>query len=265
MFELNMQEFNKVAHLLDKIDHNKSIIFSVIEGTAKGSIYVDDLDKPNTVFIFPENSFFYIAGNEKNNEFNNKLYTLIFEDILGESNDAEMVLFPLSQGWKDKLNELLKGKKAITIDRKTFSFDEVAFNTNKINISEKLLDGYSLKRIDKDIANKINVTKSWKSIDEFLNRGIGYCIVKDNEIVSACYSIYVGKGEAEVDIFTKEEYMGQGFGKIVATSFIENCLKEGLSPIWSCWPFREASRALAKKLGFKGEEDIQAYYWSPNM
>lgn len=265
MFELKAKEYKKVVHLFQDIDHNISIIFSIIEGTSKGIIYVDDLDNPKTVFICPEDSFFYIAGDENNDKFNDMLYTLIFEDILGKSNGGELVLFPLSEGWKDKLGELFKNKGAITIDRKTFSFDEVEFKTNKINISEKLLDGYDLRAIDKEVANKINITKSWESIDEFLDKGIGYCIMKDNEIVSACYSIYVGKGEAEVDIFTDEKHMGQGFGKIVATSFIDNCISRGLIPSWSCWPFREASRALAKKLGFQEKEDIKAYYWSPNM
>lgn len=265
MFELKMQEYQKVVHLFQGLDHSIPIIFSLIEGASKGRIYVNDLDNPKTVFLYPENSFFYIAGDENNDKFNKRLCTLIFEDILGKSNEAEMVLFPLSQGWKHKLGELLKDKGAITIDRKTFRFDEVAFSANKINISEKLPDGYTVRPIDKDIASEIDVTKSWKSIDDFLNRGIGYCVMKDKEIVSACYSIYVGNGEAEIDIFTKDKYMGQGFGKIVATSFIDNCLLRGLIPSWSCWPFREASRALAKKLGFQEMEDVKAYYWSPNM
>jgi RimJ/RimL family protein N-acetyltransferase len=38
-----------------------------------------------------------------------------------------------------------------------------------------------------------------------------------------------------------------------------------LEPHWACWPEREASIALAKKLGFEEAQDVPAYYWREDL
>ena len=43
-------------------------------------------------------------------------------------------------------------------------------------------------------------------------------------------SIYVGGGEAEIDIRTDERYRGRGYARLTACAFIEACLEKGLRP-----------------------------------
>ncbi|QVK20697.1 GNAT family N-acetyltransferase [Mycoplasmatota bacterium] len=261
MNKLNTKDYYKVNTALKNIEHSIPIVFSIVEGIAKGSIYVDDLNEPKTVFLYAEDSFCYIAGEVGIKNFSTELRDLIFNKILVDG--GELVLFPLSSGWNEELLKLFNEKGTITIQRKTFEFDKSKFEANKKII--ELPKGYTLKQIDEEIAKKINITKSYKSVEKFVANGIGFCILKDGEVISACYSIHVGNSNAEIDIFTKEEYMGKGFARIVAASFIEKCIEKGLTPNWSCWPFRETSIILAKKLGFIEREDEIAHYWAPDM
>lgn len=265
MFELEAKEFYKASHLFDRSEHNIPVIFSVIEGNIPGKLYVDDIDNPQSAFLYPKDSFFYVAGASDNSKFNGELYEMIFEDILKSSNEGELVLFSVSEGWRITLDELLKDKAAIKIARKTFTFNQSMYLGNRINPGEKLTHGYQLVPLNHEIAKKIEVTKSWRTVEDFLDKGIGYAILKGNDLVSACYSIYLGKGEAEVDIFTDEKYRGMGLAKITATAFIDGCISKKIKPSWSCWPFREASYNLAKSIGFQEKQDVQAHYWSPSM
>jgi len=60
----------------------------------------------------------------------------------------------------------------------------------------------------------------------------------------------VGGGQAEISVDTNEEYRNRGLATITCAAFIEYSVSLGLIPNWSCWDFRTASIALAKKLGF---------------
>jgi hypothetical protein len=41
--------------------------------------------------------------------------------------------------------------------------------------------------------------------------------------------------------------------------------QKGLKPNRACWPEREASRALARKLGFEEKPDVPALLWFEGM
>jgi hypothetical protein len=68
-----------------------------------------------------------------------------------------------------------------------------------------------------------------------------------------------------VDIFTEEACRGRGLAAITACAFIEECLTRGLTPAWACWPYREGSYKLAKKLGFEERPDAPAFFWTEEM
>ena len=264
MIELQQKDYHKVIPLFEGIDHSIAEIFSVIEGNIPGKIFVDDRESPKTVFMYPKDSFFYVGGYENNSKFNNEMYKMIFENILDDSSEGELVLFYFTEGWSEKLDILFKDKEAIKITRKVFEFNKDLFTFNKIDIEQSLPGEFTLKEIDGIVAEKIGVIKTWNSIEDFLQKGIGQCIIKNEEIIAACYSIYYGSRKGEVNIFTKGPYRGKGFGKIVATAYIDSCISKGITPGWSCWPYRKESYNLAKKLGFEEKEDVKAYYWSKN-
>ena len=106
---------------------------------------------------------------------------------------------------------------------------------------------------------------AYKSLVESQSKRFGVCLLRGSEIVSACTTVSVGGGQAEVDIHTEEVCRGRGYGYLTACAFIEQCLVRGLMPSWACWPYREASQALAGKLGFEARPDVLAHYWAETM
>ncbi|MTI47384.1 MAG: GNAT family N-acetyltransferase [Firmicutes bacterium] len=264
MFELHKNEYYRINEVFQDISHSHPIVYSVLEGNQPGKVFIDDIKNPRTALLYPTNSFFYIAGDEKNNEFLQEIKKLIFEDLL-VNNEDELVLFAFSKKWRDKLDELLGDKESVKIERRDFDFIKTKFKEKRLDLDKGLPKGYKLIKINKEVANQIGIIKSWGNIEGFMNKGIGYCIVKGDKVVSSCYSIYIGNKMAEINIHTNENHREKGLATAVVISFIEECLSRGIKPNWSCWPFKEASLKLAKKLGFVEKKDVVAHYWSRNI
>jgi hypothetical protein len=82
MIKLEPSEFATVAPLFSGIDHNIAIVFSVLEGSAPGRVFVDDPGHPQSAFLSVENAFSYVAGDENDDTFGQALLRLVFEDLL---------------------------------------------------------------------------------------------------------------------------------------------------------------------------------------
>lgn len=245
MIELKRSEFAFAAPLFAGIDHNVPIVFSVLEGTAAGSVFVDDPGCPRSAFVAVGGAFSYVAGDETDDAFGRALVALIFEDLLPSHEEQELVLFAFTDAWRAKLDTLLTPKGAIRIHRKAFSFD-AAHAPDFRSWRSRVPTGCRMESI---------------GLVEGDPR-FGVRLMKGHEVASECTAVFVGRGEAEIDIHTDENHRDLGLGVLTAGAFLEECLGRGLRPNWTCWPEREASIALARKLGFVEQEDVPAHLWA---
>lgn len=244
MNKLNKSEYNRVAPLLKDIKHNRALIFSIIDSNLNANIFVDNQHNPKAALLLWEFSF--LLGLEENNEFNKNIYDYILNNTIQSTEDSELILFLDIKSWPN-LVKLLNEQGCITIKRKMFSFSPDKFHKLTKVLSE-LPHDLTLSTID------INASKN-----------IGFCVKKDNKIISSCISVAVGANEAEIDILTDENYRKRGLATIVATAFINHCLNNDMLPVWSCWPERKGSIALANKLGFDENEDVPVILWAQDM
>lgn len=261
MIEINASEYHKVIRLFQNIDHSIAIVFAVLEGNSPGRVFVDDLATPSSVFLFPEGTFFYINGDENNAAFCQSVSNLIFDEILPNAIEKEAVIFAFTTAWRNRLDLLLRTKGVITIHRKVFHFNPEKFADYRRKPAN-LPDGLTIQPIDSALAEKYPV---YQPLIEPRSKRFGFCLLKGDEVISECSSIYVGGSEAEIDIHTKEEYQGRGYAQLVASAFITACLSKGVRPNWACWPERQASVALARKLGFEEQPDIPAHLWAEGL
>jgi len=261
MIELDPYKFHTVSPLFDEIDHNVALVYSVIEGNSPGRIFVDHPHSPSSAFLFPEGTYYYVGGSENNEKFNRALVRLIFQDLLPHAIEKELILFAFSDAWREKLDSLLSDRGVTRIHRKIFTFNPTKFEIHA-GWRERIPEGFCLRHIDEQFAEKHPV---YKPIVDPGAKKFGVCLLKNDEIVSACTSVCVGRNKAEIDIHTAEKYRKQGFAILTACTFIETCLSKGLTPNWACWPERKASCALAKKLGFENKPDVPAHYWAESQ
>lgn len=93
-------------------------------------------------------------------------------------------------------------------------------------------------------------SRFWSSVDDLLAHGFGACLVAhDGAVVSVCYASCVADGLAEIDIATRDDRRGRGYGGIVAREFVRQCRRRRMAPTWDCFTANQASLRLAGSLG----------------
>ncbi|MEN2766110.1 GNAT family N-acetyltransferase [Ornithinibacillus xuwenensis] len=231
---------------------------SVIDGIIPGSVYVDNQKRPETILIGTNNGIYFIAGSDRNVEFNTMFLNYYRQCTKGDA--SRFTLFSPTSSWNHVIKELLQKETSQMVRRKYF-FNEKD-ETTKI---QQLPDGFDLVVINEkmiDASSNFNrdyYSQYWNGVSNYLKYGIGYCVVHNETVVSECTSIFVSNQYAEIDIVTQEEYAGNGFAYLLGNTFIKKCFEEGLTPAWDCDKQNVGSQKLASKLGFDRFEEYSIY------
>ena len=183
---------------------------------------------------------------------------LILSELV--SSEGDLLLFPTSEAWQSTLDTLFSDYARLHVARKVFTFQPAVFAERHTGWRERLPAGYTIRQYDCTLAENTELADFWGSLDTFLARGVGFAVMKGDEVVSRCHTVMVGGGEAEISIETAEPYRRRGFATLAACAFIEQCLEQGLRPAWSCWDNNIPSQILAQKLGFNHPVDVPVIY-----
>jgi RimJ/RimL family protein N-acetyltransferase len=151
------------------------------------------------------------------------------------------------------------------IVRNVYSIDQERF-TPRADWRAHVPTGCHVQRYDRALAESAGgIAECWGSIVRFLSHGLGYAVLKGDEVVSRCHTVLVGDRRMEISIETAEPYRRKGLAMLAACAFVEHCLQAGLHPDWSCWLPNEASGKLAEKIGFKRETDVPVIFAMPQQ
>jgi RimJ/RimL family protein N-acetyltransferase len=83
--------------------------------------------------------------------------------------------------------------------------------------------------------------------------------VRDGAIGALAFSATRFDDWLEIGIETRAAYRGQGLARAVAVAMIENCLAQGLTPVWACRKENTGSLHLAQSLGFVITTELPFY------
>lgn len=258
MMLLQNNEYETAIKNFKNIDHSIPIIYSVIEKNNGGKVFVDNVKNPENIFILPDGGFIYYDTLNSSEDFMLEMKSFLFSELIPAMTEKEMVLFAFDEQTRTCLDKIFSDEGVIRIQRFIFDFSQEKF----LNLEVRALpEEFSLTMMKDEELREYNVLKN----TGYSHRQMGCRIMKGSTVISQCVSIFIGGGEAEIDIFTHENYRNKGMATICAHSFILECLKKGLKPSWSCWPFRAESIVLAEKLGFMNKKMVDAHFWAENM
>ena len=271
IYELRKSEYTTIQPLLKKLTFTLSDD-AVIKGIRPGKIYVDNLTNPKTAFVWAKPSEFCLSGSPDNDQFNSSLKNLVDEKITPEllsHNIKFSVLYYSSADWDCKIKFILKSQSS----KKNYRWLH-KFKQQKVSWKRKIPSGFHVERIDelflksKKLNNINNVIDyilfNWNSVENFIKKGFGFCLLCGDEIVSWCISgDNVGK-KCKLTIGTDEKYRNKGFASLIASIFLKDCLNNNLIPVWHCGTENLASIAVAEKIGFEKEQLYPVYTWTPN-
>ena len=189
----------KLVAMFEHID--STIVLSYLQGHM-GTAWVDDLENP-TVAQITVGIFVFYAGDSSTKEAEELLYNLP-EFTLAIVNSDE---------WKYRI-ESVPSDAIEKLQR--YRFEKNPEHLNRIhllNLLSSLPEGYEIKKVDDEIVNEPSFYKlsedfvsQFESIDDFINRGVGYAILHEGEVVAAATSFSLYDGGIEIEIATHPEY-----------------------------------------------------------
>lgn len=260
--ELKKSDFYKCKGLVNDKGHLE--VKAVIEGVNPGRIFVDNLVSPNSglIWLSSNNGFFFI-GNEKNGEFNKAINDLIDKVIVPEAKKVQLSSFDgigNHQKWNKIIEEVFEHRKLVSLNQRVYTLQKSNYKGNNepeiekdytvLKISEILYES-NIKSYDNIDFLQSKILEFWSSLDSFLNKGFGYCIVYNNKIVSVCFSGYVYENVHCIDIETLEGYRGNKLALKIAHTFVKDCLANDIVPYWDCMEVNKPSIAIVENIGFK--------------
>lgn len=264
IYKLEKKDYQKIRVLLTPEQKNDLTLNAIINGTNRGTIYVDNVEHPRTALIDVTGVISIFIGDATNDKFINPLREFIDNQLKIDTYEScggtyFLALVP-DETWEKVVEKTISHKEYETDYEYYYQFNREKFNALKSGY-KPLPDGYTIKKIDAEVMSNDPdevifdvLGEFWYSVDDFFRQGFGYCVMKGDRIISACLSCCVNEKDHEMSVETyDEEEMNKGLATLVCTAYLEHCIENEITPHWSTLETNAESNQLGKKLGFEFE------------
>ncbi|MCA1632226.1 MAG: GNAT family N-acetyltransferase [Acidobacteria bacterium] len=249
--ELKPDDFPHVLPLYRASGARFPLISAVVQNRQRGQVFADQPERPRAAVIVNNFGFTCVVGAQHDEPFDAGLAELL--NTTGALRPTYLLWYAPPARWQQRLDALAP-ESIRRRERARFEFRRG--RAAWLGETEQCPAGFELKKLDEELVTKTEKfgielgTRFWSSVEDFVEHGLGVCLVKDGEVVSLCYAAAVADGFAEVDVLTDAEHRGRGLASLVARQFIRECLAKGITPTWDCFVANAGSMKLAQKLEF---------------
>jgi RimJ/RimL family protein N-acetyltransferase len=164
-------------------------------------------------------------------------------------------ILPLPEEWHELLQQV-HGERLISIERFSFSGEQLDIDHLR-SLQATLPEGFRIERIDLDLARQIEADSSlisedhvrnFNSPEDFVERGIGFCVLDGERIVSGASSYAICNKGIEIQVNTHPDYRQRGLATVVSAALLVYCLQHDIEAPWDAG--NPESVKLAEKLGY---------------
>ena len=173
-----------------------------------------------------------------------------------------IIMIPGREEWEETIKDGY-GDRARKVTRYAMKKEPDVFCKNELSEVVNRF-GDTIKEIDEKIfydCRKMrwcrDLVAQYPDYETYRQYGLGFVVMKGEEIVSGASSYSGYRGGIEIEIDTKEAYRRQGMAYACGARLILECLERGWYPSWDAqnlW-----SVALAQKLGYHLDHEYTAY------
>lgn len=211
-----------------------------------GEAFVDDEENPHIAVLEAPKLKLSIVGGDATH--------LSARKYIEELPPPKIMIFA-SEGWEELLREM-HGGRLISLPRYAFTSENLDL-AHLFKLQSQLPEGYRLERMGIGLAQKLASERSefasdhmlnFDSPEDFIERGFGFCVLDEGEIVSVATTFAICDKGIEIQIDTRRNHRGRGLATVVAARLLTYSLENDLDPNWDA--ANEASVGLAKKLGY---------------
>lgn len=251
MVELQPEDFGRVLSLYREGGKSFPLISAVIQNIQRGQIFTNKLDSPRCALVVTDFGFTFLAGTDEEGTFNEDLLQLF--ETRKALKPSYLLWYSPPVFWQAQLAsarpDLVRRRERM---RFGFHSERVGWLKNPI----KCPVGFELKTLSLDLISKTEKfglkldSRFWSSAQDFLENGLGVCLMQGDEVVSLCYTAAVVDGLGEIDVVTQTEFRGRGLANCVTQQLIREGLDKKIVPTWDCFLDNIGSVRLAEGLEF---------------
>lgn len=232
---------------------NETLIWSCLQ-QVMGGLYADSPEHPQSAAALLGDFAFYAGKPDEE---------LVRYKPEGLTQDF-IIMVPQNDAWAKCIETCYPGK-AKKVSRYAIKKEPAVFDKEKLKkIAAALPSGCILKQIDKSLYYRCRETDWCKDLvsqypdyQTWERLGLGFVLLKDNEIVSGASSYSTYSEGIEIEIDTHTEHRRKGFALICGARLILECLAKNLYPSWDAQNI--GSVALSEKLGYHYSHTYTAY------
>ncbi|NGP46830.1 GNAT family N-acetyltransferase [Bacillaceae bacterium SIJ1] len=268
--KLAKEQYDKIKNLLvSPQEKNENVLNAVINGMNRGVVYVDRIEEPRTAIVYAVGLEYDLLGDPDNESFNSHLGDFISTQLKQESLELcggtwfYGTIF--NKKWEKTLKDVVDRRRYYVGNRVYFELNTIRFNKVLQQPQDVLDKELSIVKITTELINanedlREELTEYWSSAESFTRFGLGYAILKNDKLISACYSCCVNGDRHEIYIATFDEKVrNHGLATILGQQYIKECLKRGGSVYWTTDESNEPSKRVAEKLGFEYSHQLMSF------
>ena len=245
MIEIPRADYGRVTALFAQEGPNSTMAFAVLEGRTAGRVFADDPVSPTWSVVVASYYGVTVYGGPLEQE--------VLTSALAEVRQTQGLMLVGPPTWEGRLTP---PEPAQRIERLEFlDYPSAAGHAGRVN--QTLPEGCTLRRIDALLLARClwqdEMLAAFGTSSNFLQHGLGFCLMRGEEILAEAYAVFLGAGRFEIGAVTAEAHRGQGYATMVCRHLCAECLARGAVPYWSCDRDNLASAATARRLGFQTE------------
>lgn len=246
MIQLQYNEMYQIKKFFQNI--SDTVILSCLQGHM-GRAWADDKTRPTGAMI-QTGDFCFLAG-----DISSKGFQELIRNIPKLTGLKEALVIPDKKETGEFLS--LVHTQVKKIERYAIHKNTSGFPIEKLkSFINALPEGYRISPLDEEWYEKL-LKESWskdfvsnfRSQEEFLQKGIGRIVIKDDKVVSGASSYTVYDEGIEIEIITHKDYRRLGLARAAGAALVLSCIEKGLYPSWDA--ANMSSVRLAEQLGYK--------------
>lgn len=270
LHELEKTRYAAVEPLFTKL-RNNAAIESIFNSKNEVRLFVDDPKRPTSAFVLNSWAYYYLAGNSDNGRFNAALADFLeneyFPECVKNGYNTDFAFYPDTDEWCDRVEKMFSSLNLTKSGKTYFDYD---INRFEKNWRDQIPKGFAVKKISPELIASIEnshefvdyINCFWVTADKYFEKGMGYCALNEVDFAAICISVFASENDRELGIKTFPEFRRKGLAYVTACAYIEDCLRNGFNPVWSCFSENEVSVELAKKLGYTIRDAHPIYFAS---
>lgn len=133
----------------------------------------------------------------------------------------------------------------------------------------RIPEGCELRRVDLDLleqsSDKDFTAFVFGGLENALQKGLGFYLLRDGQIVCETFGGPVVDGQIEVGVQTHESHRQKGYAFVTCAHLIHECERLGYQTYWNCNGANTPSVKLAQKLGYQSAQEYTLFAWSKSF